>query len=105
MQGADTETRRKSVVGIFSAAELKILNWNQKRKETGHRELVTYKMHFEEGNDPREVIVDYAIKEKASYIVMGSRGLSGLQRVMLGSVSDYLVRHAPCPVVIIRQKD
>lgn len=36
----------------------------------------------------------------ASAIVLGSRGHGGLRRAVLGSVSDHVVRHAPCPVVV-----
>jgi len=36
----------------------------------------------------------------ADVIVIGSRGLGGLRRAMLGSVSDHVVRNAPCPVVV-----
>jgi nucleotide-binding universal stress UspA family protein len=35
----------------------------------------------------------------ASVIVMGTRGRGGIRRAMLGSVSDHVVRDAPCPVV------
>jgi nucleotide-binding universal stress UspA family protein len=38
----------------------------------------------------------------ASAIVLGSRGRGVLKRALLGSVSDHVVRHAPCPVMIIR---
>jgi nucleotide-binding universal stress UspA family protein len=38
----------------------------------------------------------------ADTIVMGSRGRGGIKRVLLGSVSDYVARHAPCTVVITR---
>jgi nucleotide-binding universal stress UspA family protein len=36
----------------------------------------------------------------ARAIVMGSRGRGGIKRALLGSVSDHVVRNAPCPVVI-----
>jgi len=36
----------------------------------------------------------------ARALVMGSRGRGGLKRALLGSVSDYVVRNSPCPVVI-----
>jgi nucleotide-binding universal stress UspA family protein len=35
-------------------------------------------------------------------IVVGSRGRGGLKRAFLGSVSDYVVRNAPCSVVVTR---
>jgi len=36
----------------------------------------------------------------AAAVVIGSRGHGGLRRAVLGSVSDHVVRHAPCPVVV-----
>jgi nucleotide-binding universal stress UspA family protein len=36
-------------------------------------------------------------------IVMGSRGRGGIRRALMGSVSDSVVRHAPCPVMVIRE--
>ena len=39
--------------------------------------------------------------EQASAIVIGSRGRGRLKRALLGSVSDYVVRRAPCPVVVV----
>ncbi len=38
----------------------------------------------------------------ANLVVMGTHGRSGLRRVVLGSVAEYVVRHASCPVVTIR---
>jgi nucleotide-binding universal stress UspA family protein len=36
---------------------------------------------------------------------MGSRGLGGVRRALMGSVSDSVVRHAPCPVLVVRPED
>ena len=36
-------------------------------------------------------------------IVVGSHGRTGLQRLFLGSVSEHVVRHAPCPVLVVRE--
>jgi nucleotide-binding universal stress UspA family protein len=38
-------------------------------------------------------------------IVMGSRGLSAVERTLLGSVSAYVLQHAPCPVLVARAPD
>ena len=40
----------------------------------------------------------------ADLIVMGSRGLGGVRRALMGSVSDSVVRHAHCPVLVVRPK-
>jgi nucleotide-binding universal stress UspA family protein len=50
--------------------------------------------------EPGAVLCNFAAETGASAIVMGSRGRSGLKRAILGSVSDHVVRNAPCPVVI-----
>ena len=39
----------------------------------------------------------------AGLIVMGSRGLGGIRRALMGSVSDAVVRHAHCPVLVVRE--
>ena len=51
---------------------------------------------------PDEQIVALADEIGAGLIVMGSRGLGGLRRLLMGSVSDSVVRHAHCPVMIVR---
>ncbi|AGY60692.1 universal stress protein [Gloeobacter kilaueensis] len=50
----------------------------------------------------RETICEVAEKEKPDVLVIGSRGLGGMQRLMLGSVSDYVLHHAHCPVLVVR---
>lgn len=52
--------------------------------------------------EPAEEIVDYARLEEVDLIVMGSRGLSPIKELLLGSVSDKVLRTAPCPVLIAR---
>ena len=49
-----------------------------------------------------QVLVDAA--EGADLLVVGSRGHAGLTEALLGSVGQYCVHHAPCPVVIMRGK-
>ncbi|MCU1426635.1 MAG: universal stress protein UspA-like protein [Actinomycetia bacterium] len=40
----------------------------------------------------------------ADAIVMGSHGRTGLKRMLLGSVSEHVVRHAPCPVLVVHER-
>jgi nucleotide-binding universal stress UspA family protein len=48
-------------------------------------------------------IVGLAEEIGAGLIVMGSRGLGGIRRALMGSVSDSVVRHAHCPVLVVRE--
>ena len=53
------------------------------------------------GRADRE-IVHLSEEVGAGLIVMGSRGLGGVRRALMGSVSDSVVRHAHCPVFVVR---
>jgi len=52
--------------------------------------------------DVREGIIDSAAEWHADLIMVGSHGLRGIQRFLLGGVSEFVVRHAPCSVEIVR---
>jgi nucleotide-binding universal stress UspA family protein len=51
--------------------------------------------------DPAATICQHAEQVGAGAIVIGTRGRGGLKRAVLGSVSDHVIRHAPCPVVVV----
>ncbi len=51
-----------------------------------------------------ETIVERARKEKADLVVVGARGLSNIQRFLLGSVSQKVVTHAPCSVLVVKRR-
>jgi nucleotide-binding universal stress UspA family protein len=53
--------------------------------------------------DPAERIVALAEEIEADLIVIRSRGFGGMKRALLGSVSDSVVRHAHCPVLVVRR--
>jgi nucleotide-binding universal stress UspA family protein len=59
-------------------------------------------IHLLEGRADEEIV---ALAEEigAGLIVMGSRGHGRLRRTLLGSVSDAVVRHAHCPVTVVRE--
>jgi nucleotide-binding universal stress UspA family protein len=52
--------------------------------------------------DPRTEIVEEAKDWSADLIVVGSRGRTGMQRWLVGSVAEHVVRHAPCSVEVVR---
>ena len=52
---------------------------------------------------PGRDICDLAQAWSADLILIGSRGLSGIKEVFLGSVSNYVTHHAPCSVLIVHQ--
>jgi nucleotide-binding universal stress UspA family protein len=58
------------------------------------------------GNDrvivPAAVILDLMENELVDLLVIGSRGLGALSGLVMGSVSQKLVRLAPCPVLIVK---
>ena len=56
-----------------------------------------------EHKKPGEAIVNYAEQMKSTMVVMGTRGLGAVKRTILGSVSDYVVHHAHCPVIVCRE--
>ena len=53
--------------------------------------------------DPWRRIVEHATSSGADLIVMGTHGHTGLSHVLLGSVAERVVRHAPCPVLTVRE--
>jgi nucleotide-binding universal stress UspA family protein len=61
-------------------------------------------LHLKVGR-PEGEIVALAEELGAGLIVMGSRGRGGVRRALMGSVSDSVVRHAHCPVMVVRQEE
>ena len=69
--------------------------------ERGHRDGVAMRTLIWEG-DPAESIVEAAIAESVDLIVVGSHGRRGVDRLVMGSVSEQVVRTSPVPVVVAR---
>lgn len=59
--------------------------------------------HLQMQGPKDQAIVRLSEELGAGLIVMGSRGLGGLRRALMGSVSDSVVRHAHCPVLVVRK--
>ena len=58
--------------------------------------------HLKMNESRDEAIVHLAEEIDADLIVIGSRGFGGLKRALLGNVADSVVRHAHCPVLVVR---
>lgn len=61
---------------------------------------VTVKSEIALGS-PAKSILEAAAKLPASLVVMGTHGASGVERLMLGSVTEKVLRKAPCPVLVV----
>lgn len=92
-------------VGDVEAAERDAVEHGEKL--VGHAEQLLIKAGFKASSlvkkgDPRTVIVDYAAHWNADAIFVGSHGRRGLDRVLIGSVSEAVLHHAHCSVQIVR---
>jgi nucleotide-binding universal stress UspA family protein len=52
--------------------------------------------------DAKVKILDAIVELPLDSLCMGSRGLGGLKKVFLGSVSDYVVNNSPCPITVVK---
>jgi nucleotide-binding universal stress UspA family protein len=69
------------------------------------KESLHFHVHVRISRHPAKEILELAREVGADLIVVGCHGFKGLERVMLGSVSERIVREARCAVVIARPKD
>ena len=69
-----------------------------------HLGHLTVQAHVREGT-PFYEIVRFAAEKDIDLIVMGTHGRSGLAHVLLGSVTEKVVRKAPCPVLTVRHPE
>jgi nucleotide-binding universal stress UspA family protein len=76
-----------------------------KRLMAGFRQFLPPKhvpLEFIHAGKPDREIIRTAKEWPADVIVIGSHGRHGIQRALLGSVAEEVMRHAPCPVLVIR---
>ena len=73
----------------------------KKFAELLEKEGIKVTTHIIEG-EPFEEILDFSEKNKSDLIVVGAHGKSGLKRLLIGSVSEKVVRKAKIPVLVVR---
>ena len=100
--------------GAFSMASIPDELVDELAAEAERRAAEAAKEARDEGGDPDietrvvegpPATVLLAAARVADLLVVGSRGLGGFSELLLGSVSHQCAHHAPCPVVIVRDRD
>jgi nucleotide-binding universal stress UspA family protein len=93
---------------VYSAGEQEAL-WKQELAEAGEELERTAAALTSTAVDKRIEVGDVsgtvckiAAELNVDVIVVGSHGRGAIERLLLGSVSDQIVRHAPCPVLVVR---
>jgi nucleotide-binding universal stress UspA family protein len=99
----DVDRAKSDVLANWNSAEV-----NDSRKERmkevenqAKKAGVNYVIKILHG-EPGPAIVDYVNKNQFDIVVIGSRGLNGLQEFVLGSVSHKVAKRANCPVLIVK---
>jgi nucleotide-binding universal stress UspA family protein len=70
-------------------------------KKRGAKESVKVTTMLEAGN-PYEAVLNAADRVKADAIVVGTSGKTAIDRVLIGSVSEYIVRNSKCTVIVVK---
>ncbi len=83
--------------GYISAAKEMLNQVEEKLKDLPNKTRT-----FVLEGSPTHTIIDFIKQNDSDLVVMGSRGLSGLQELFLGSVSHYVVQKSTCPVFIVK---
>jgi nucleotide-binding universal stress UspA family protein len=100
--GMDLEVSAHSLNNINAefkkAGEAALAKASEKLKADG----VTAKTILGTSSNVAEEIINIVEKEKADTVIIGSRGLTGATRFMLGSTASKVVRHCPCSVYVVK---
>lgn len=97
-----TESVEEKVGGSLDKERARHLETVKKFSKLLENSKILGEVNAIDSKSPGEGIVQAAKEINASFIVTGTRGLGKVRRTILGSVSDYILRHAPMPVVVCR---
>ena len=97
------ETPATVVLQVYEEQRRWVQDELDARAKDAAAEGVTVGTRLETGSAP-ETIARVAGEERADLVVVGTHGRSGLDRIILGSVAERVVRIAPCPVLVVRPR-
>ncbi|HEV3476410.1 MAG TPA: universal stress protein, partial [Rubrobacteraceae bacterium] len=97
--GLRYETYEQALEAVKGEAQTVLNEQARKIEEAGG---TVEEAHLRIGERRDQAIVHLAEELGVGLIVMGSRGLGGVRRALMGSVSNSVVRHAHCPVLVVR---
>ena len=99
-----------ALFGVYSVEEMELITGFARREQVAADQVlkdavqrlgsaVTPTIVVQTGR-PAEVVSGYALAQSIDLIVVGTHGRRGLERAMLGSVAEAVIRSAPCPVLV-----
>jgi universal stress protein A len=90
------------IQSLVDAEEAELESWKSTAKQLGAREVGT---RFLSGVAWDAILSLLKDDPAIDLVVMGTHGRTGLKHVLLGSVAEKVVRHAPCPVLVVRERE
>ena len=86
---------------ILEKLEKEVLAHLNSVKARAKQEGVTCETVTYEGEDSYKYIVEEAVKQKSTMIIMGRRGKKGFRRLVMGSTTSWTIGHSPCSVLVV----
>jgi nucleotide-binding universal stress UspA family protein len=90
------------VEGFKRARRKAALEWLEQIEVAAERKKIRLKTEVLDGDSKVKVIIDYAKKNGVDLIVIGSTGVTGFKRLLLGSMANAVISNAHCPVMVVR---
>ena len=92
----------EAIQQVTESEEKELASWQAQAKELGAKDVTTQLL----AGAAWDQIVTSAREDGAvGLIVMGTHGRTGLKHVLVGSVAEKVVRHAPCAVLVVRPRE
>ena len=88
---------------VFETNLTEVSAWLQALAQQASDRQITAEVSYKIG-EPKVDICTTAKQIEADLIIVGRRGLQGISEMVLGSVSSYIVHHAPCSVMVVQHQ-